>query len=176
MQTSASKSLPNTPKTGEVQVKQDRTRACSAVVDAKRTKNDFSGLDAFLERKQLEKHDAHSAGEDYSNNSLTSCDERFNLEYSMRIQDHADAPLHQSADNYSTSLPFSTQNEENLLSSQYQETSKSSSSLKTESAKDIHHISSTDLPTGVSQYPFCILSRTLTAWICKVLHLRYLPF
>ncbi|XP_026830568.1 protein KIAA0556 isoform X2 [Ooceraea biroi] len=149
LQTSASKSLPNTPKTGEMQVNQDRTRACSAVVNAKHTENDFRELDAYLERKQMEKHDDHSARENYGSDRVTS-DERFDFEYSTRIQDYADTSLHLPDANYSTSsVALGMQNEEkpNPLSSQYQETSKSSISLKNNFAKDIDHISNNDLPT-----------------------------
>ncbi|KAL0122229.1 hypothetical protein PUN28_007165 [Cardiocondyla obscurior] len=58
LQTSASKSLPNTPKSEQVQVKQRKMRVCSAVINAKhRTKDDFHELDAYLERKRMEKRD-----------------------------------------------------------------------------------------------------------------------
>jgi len=117
--------LPNTPKTEEIQVKQDRMRACSAIVNARHTKDDFRGLDAYLERKQMEKHDNHLTHENYNNNRVTS-DERFNFEYSTHIQDYVDTSLHLSDDNYSTSPTFGMQNEEKpnqskSLSNQHQE-------------------------------------------------------
>jgi hypothetical protein len=135
--------LPNTPKTEEIQVKEDRIRACSAVVNARHTKDDFRELDAYLERKQMEKHDNHLTRENYSNNRMTS-DERFNFEYSVHIQDYVDTSLHLSDENYSTS-PFGMQNEEKSnqsksLSNQYQqEISTSSISSKNDFVED--HIS-----------------------------------
>jgi len=139
--------LPNTPKTEEIQLKQDRMRACSAVVNARHTNNDFRGLDAYLEKKQMEKHDNHLTCENYSNNRVIT-DEKYNFEYSMHIQDYVDTSLHLSDINYFTNPAFNLQNEEKTnqfksLSNQHQEISSSILS-KNDLVKD--HVSSNDLP------------------------------
>ncbi|CAL1686508.1 unnamed protein product [Lasius platythorax] len=146
LQTSASKSLPNTPKNGEVE--QTRTRACSAVVNAKhRTRDDFRELDAFLERKQLEMHDNYLASDENYSNNARICDKESNLEYSTNVQDRANTRLHLLDDNYyPSSSAFSIQSEEKskLLSSQ--ETLKSSSLLENDFVKSsIDHASNNDL-------------------------------
>lgn len=126
LQTSTSKSLPNTPKNEQVRVKRRRTRACSAIVNAKhRTKNDdFVGLDAYLERKRMEKHGAYLASENYSDDK--TCDEESYFEYptNVNVLTRAATRLHLSDDDYPNSFAFSIQNEgrSKLLSGQYQET------------------------------------------------------
>ncbi|XP_029663843.1 protein KIAA0556-like [Formica exsecta] len=146
LQTSASKSLPNTPKNGEV--KQTRTRACSAIVNAKhRTRDDFRGLDAYLERKQTEMHSNYLASDEYYSNNARICDKESNLEYSTNIQDRANTRLHLLDDNYysSTSSTFSIKSEEKAKLLSIQETSKSSSLLENDFVKSIDHTSNNDL-------------------------------
>ncbi|KYM94775.1 PREDICTED: uncharacterized protein LOC108780832 [Cyphomyrmex costatus] len=124
LQTPTSKSLPNTPKNEQVQVKR-KTRACSAVVNAKhRTKNNFHGLDAYLEKKQMEKHGIASGN--YSDNK-TSDEESYFEHRLSNVSNCADTRLHLSDDNYLNGSTFSIQNEGNpkLLSGQYQEILKS---------------------------------------------------
>lgn len=124
LQTSTSKSLPNTPKNEQVRVKRRRTRACSAVVNAKHcTKDDdFVGLDAYLERKRMEKHGAYLASENYSDDK--TCDEESCFEYLTNVPNHVATRLHLSDDDYPNSSAFSVQKEgrSKLLSGQYQET------------------------------------------------------
>lgn len=126
LQTPTSKSLPNTPKNEQVQVQQTRMRACSAVVNAKhRTKDDFHGLDAYLERKQMEKHGMYLTSENHSDDETR--EEESYFEYQVpNVPNRADARLHLSDDNYRDSPAFSTQNEgkPKSLSGQYQETFK----------------------------------------------------
>ncbi|KYN33321.1 hypothetical protein ALC56_12032 [Trachymyrmex septentrionalis] len=116
-----SKSLPNTPKSEQVQVKR-RTRACSAIVNAKhRTKNDFHGLDAYLERKQMEKHGIYLTFGNYNNDKTGNEDQSYSEHRISNVPNRADTRLHSSDDNYLNDSTFSTQNEENskLLSGQY---------------------------------------------------------
>ncbi|XP_020277981.1 protein KIAA0556-like isoform X2 [Pseudomyrmex gracilis] len=148
MQTTASKSLPNTPQNGEIQVKPKRTRACSAVVNAKRrVQNDFYELDAYLERKQMEKHG-------YGDNIKTS-NEEFNLEYFTCVENNIDTQLHE---NYSNSPAFCVQNEgkPKLLSDQYQESFQPSTSFEINFAKDINLLWNNYLPTEKSYKNFII--------------------
>lgn len=153
LQASTSKSLPNTPKSGEVQVKQRRTRASSAVVSAKRrTKDDFRKLDAYLERKQIEKRGNHLASNNYSNDT-GSFDEKVNFEYPS-VQNYTDTRLHLPDDNhYLNNSVFSIQNKEKLTvsSKQYQEdlNSKSEFSIENNSIKDVNQYTSfNDFHTG----------------------------
>ncbi|XP_029174067.1 protein KIAA0556-like isoform X2 [Nylanderia fulva] len=147
LQTSASKSLPNTPKN---EVEQTKTRACSAVVNAKhRIKDDFRDLDAYLEKKQLELHSNNYLApvENYDNARI--CDNKeSNLEYKCftNVQDHVNKRLHLLDDNYySSSSAFSIQSEEkSKLSSQ--ETLKSFSVLENDFVKSNDHASNIDLP------------------------------
>lgn len=143
VQPTASKSLPNTPQNGEIQVKQKRTRACSAVVNAKRrVQNDFHELDAYLERKQMEKHG-------YGDNTKTS-NEEFNLEYLMCIENSKNSINTQLYENYSNSLAFCVQDEEKpkLLSDQYQESFKPSTSFEINFAKDTNLSWNSHLSSG----------------------------
>ncbi|XP_071570324.1 katanin-interacting protein-like isoform X4 [Temnothorax nylanderi] len=112
LQTSASKSLPNTPKNEQVQVKRRKTRACSAVLNTKhRTKNDFHGFDACLERKQMERRGTLQSLA--SSNKNYWDEEEFYLEHQIpNVSNRADTRLHLSDDNCSNSSAFSTQNEE----------------------------------------------------------------
>ncbi|XP_011703976.1 PREDICTED: uncharacterized protein KIAA0556-like isoform X2 [Wasmannia auropunctata] len=112
LQTSTSKSLPNTPKNEQVQVKRRKMRACSAVVNAKhRTKDDFHGLDAYLERKQMEKQGTYLTSENYSNDKTPYEESYFEYRIS-NISNHADLRLHFPDDNYLDSSAFSAaQNE-----------------------------------------------------------------
>ncbi|KAL6425657.1 hypothetical protein ACFW04_009638 [Cataglyphis niger] len=143
LQTSASKSLPNTPKNGEV--KQTRTRACSAVVNAKRrTRDDFRELDAYLERKQIEMHGNYLASDDYCNNARI-CNKESNLKYSTNVlQDHANTRLHLLDDNYYSST-FSIKSEEKPKLFSTQETSKLSSLFENDFVKSKNHASNNNL-------------------------------
>lgn len=134
LQTSTSKSLPNTPKNEEVQINQTKTRACSAVVNANR-KDDFRGLDAYLERKQMEKHGSYLTSENYNN--TRTCNEESNLEYPTHVQ-NTDTQLHLLEDNYSNRLEFIVRDEEQSesLSSQYQEIFKFSISFENNFVED----------------------------------------
>ncbi|XP_070152139.1 katanin-interacting protein-like isoform X2 [Polyergus mexicanus] len=146
LQTSASKSLPNTPKNGKI--KQTRTRACSAIVNAKhRTRNDFRGLDAYLERKQIEMHSNFLASDEYYSNNARICDKDSNLEYSTNVQDRANTRLHLLDENYysSTSSTFSIKSGEKAKLLSTQEISKSSSYLENDFIKSIDHASNNDL-------------------------------
>ncbi|KYM79311.1 hypothetical protein ALC53_10251 [Atta colombica] len=106
-----SKSLPNTPKSEQVQVKR-RTRACSAVVNAKhRTKNDFHGLDAYLERKQMEKHGMYLTFRNYNDDKIGDEDQSYFEHRISSVPNRADTRLHLSDDNYLNDSTFSTQNE-----------------------------------------------------------------
>lgn len=111
LQTPTSKSLPNTPNSEQVQVKRRRTRACSAIVNAKhRIKDDFHGLDAYLERKQMEKHGTYLPSENYNN--AKTLNEESSFEYRIvNVSNRADTRLHSSDDNYPNSCSFITQNE-----------------------------------------------------------------
>lgn len=150
LQASTSKSLPNTPKSGEVQVKQRRTRASSAVVSAKRrTKDDFRKLDAYLERKQMEKHGDHLESKNYSNNT-GSYDEKIDFKYPS-VLNYADAKLHLLDDNhYLNNSAFSIHEEKLKLSSKYQDLNlKSEVSIKNDFIKDVNqYTSNNDLHTG----------------------------
>lgn len=131
LQASTSKSLPNTPKSGEIQIKQRRTRASSAVVSAKRrTKDDFRNLDAYLERKQMEKHGNHLALKSHSNNTR-SYDENSDSKYPL-VHNYTDTELHLLNNHYLSNSAFNIQNEEKLKlwSKQYQEDSKSDISIE----------------------------------------------
>ncbi|KAG5345966.1 K0556 protein, partial [Acromyrmex heyeri] len=108
-----SKSLPNTPKSEQVQVKR-RTRACSAVVNAKyRTKNDFHGLDAYLERKQMEKHGMYLTFGNYNDDKTGDEDQSYFEHRISSVPNRADTRLHLSDDNYLNDSTCSTQNEGN---------------------------------------------------------------
>ncbi|XP_011057054.1 PREDICTED: uncharacterized protein KIAA0556-like isoform X3 [Acromyrmex echinatior] len=108
-----SKSLPNTPKSEQVQVKR-RTRACSAVVNAKyRTKNDFHGLDAYLERKQMEKHGMYLTFGNYNDDKTGDEDQSYFEHQISSVPNRADTRLHLSDDNYLNDSICSTQNEGN---------------------------------------------------------------
>lgn len=125
LQTSTSKSLPNTPKNEQLQIQPGRTRASSAVVNAEhRTDNDFHELDAYLERKRMERHGAfrESAGsEDYDDDRTRDGMESF-FEYRMpSVPSYADARLCLSDDNSPSSSAFGARNE-GKLSGRYQET------------------------------------------------------
>ncbi|KAL6262367.1 hypothetical protein P5V15_007456 [Pogonomyrmex californicus] len=147
LQASASKSLPNTPKNEPVQFKRRRIRACSAIVNAKhRTQNDYNGLDAYLERKQMEKHDnslTHSIN--YSDNK--TYDKESYFKYFTNVENDVDVRLHLS-DNPDdcSSLSFSTQNEgkPELLSDQ--EIVKSFILHEDDFAKCLNHLSNNYLP------------------------------
>ncbi|XP_011266943.1 protein KIAA0556 isoform X1 [Camponotus floridanus] len=149
LQTSASKSLPNTPKNEEVERK--KMRACSAVVNAKhRMKDDFRGLDAYLEKKHLEMHGNYLASDENYNNNVRIYAKESNLKYSTNVQDRANARLHLLDDTYySNSSIFSVQNgeEPKLLSSQ--EISQSFSLLKNDFIKNIDQASNNDIETDV---------------------------
>ncbi|XP_012062162.1 PREDICTED: uncharacterized protein KIAA0556 homolog, partial [Atta cephalotes] len=106
-----SKSLPNTPKSEQVQVKR-RTRACSAVVNAKhRTKNDFHGLDTYLERKQMEKHGMYLTFRNYNDDKTGDEDQSYFEHRISSVPNRADTRLHLSDDNYLNDSTFNTQNE-----------------------------------------------------------------
>lgn len=153
LQTSSSKSLPNTPKSGEVEVKRRRTRASSAVVNAKlHMKDDFRKLDAYLERKQMEKHDGHSASKSYGNNAESYAEE-IDPKYSC-VHDYADTRLHLLDDNYysikSARRKSGTQskNETKLLFDQ--EIPEASITLENDLVKDTnYHATNHDLLTGI---------------------------
>lgn len=143
LQTSASKSLPNTPKNAEV--KQIRTRACSAVVNAKRcTRDDFRELDAYLEKKQIEMRGNYLAFDDYCNNARI-CNKESNLKYSTNVlQNRANTRLHLLDDNYySSTVSIKSEEKPKLLSTQ--ETSKLSSLYENDFVKSINHASNNDL-------------------------------
>ncbi|XP_025997368.1 katanin-interacting protein isoform X2 [Solenopsis invicta] len=111
LQTPTSKSLPNTPKSE--QVKRKRTRVCSAVVNTKhRTRDDFHGLDAYLERKQMEKRCVYLPSE--NDNNAKTCDEEHSFEYRiLNVPNCADTRLHLLDDAYTPNRSsFITQNEE----------------------------------------------------------------
>lgn len=123
LQTSTSKSLPNTPKNEQLQIKRRRTRASSAVVNAEhRAKNDFHGLDAYLERKRMERHSAlqdSAASKDYSDDKTRDEDESY-FEYRIPVPSRADTRLRLSDDNFPSSFALSTQNEgKSKLSGRY---------------------------------------------------------
>lgn len=108
-------------------------RACSAVVNAKhRTKDDFHGLDAYLERKQMEKHGTYLTSENYSNDKTPYEESYFEYRIS-NISNHADLRLHFPDDNYLDSSAFSAAQNEGKpkLSGQYQQTFFKSLILKT---------------------------------------------
>lgn len=154
LQTSASKSLPNTPKNGEIERK--RTRACSAVVNAKhRMKDDFRGLDAYLEKKYLETHGNYLASDENYNNNANICTKESNLKYSTNVQDRANTRLQLLDDTYySSSSIFSIENGEKpkLLSSQ--EISKSSSLFKNDLVKNTDRASNNDIETSLETGPY----------------------
>lgn len=143
LQTSTSKSLPNTPKNEEVQIKQTKTRACSAVVNANR-KDDFRGLDAYLERKQMEKHGSYLTSENYNN--TRTCNEESDLQHPTHVQNCIDTQLHLLADSSCfNSSEFIIRDEEQSrsLPSQYQDTFKFSISFNENNfVEDKSHTSS----------------------------------
>ncbi|XP_014472494.1 PREDICTED: uncharacterized protein KIAA0556-like [Dinoponera quadriceps] len=150
LQASTSKSLPNTPKSGEVQIKQRRTRASSAVVSAKRrTKEDFRKLDAYLERKQMEKHGNPLTPKSHSNNT-GSFNEKVDSKHPS-VHNYTDPRLHLLDDShYLNNLTFSVQNEEKLklLSKQHQEDPNSEISVEDDFVKNINqHTSNIDVQT-----------------------------
>ncbi|XP_077263295.1 katanin-interacting protein-like isoform X2 [Temnothorax americanus] len=113
LQTSASKSLPNTPKNEQVKVKRRKTRACSAVLSTKhRTKNDFHGFDACLERKQMEKRGTLHQSLASSDKNYWDEEEIYFEHQIPNVSNRADTRLHLSDDNCSNSSAFSPQNEE----------------------------------------------------------------
>ncbi|XP_018307585.1 protein KIAA0556 [Mycetomoellerius zeteki] len=113
LQTPTSKSLPNTPKSEQVQVKR-RTRACSAVVNVKHhTKNDFHGLDAYLERKQIEKGGMYLTFGNYSDDKTGDEDQSYLEHRISNVLNRADTRLHLSDNNYLNDSTFSTQNKGN---------------------------------------------------------------
>ncbi|XP_025161585.1 protein KIAA0556 isoform X2 [Harpegnathos saltator] len=144
LQASTSKSLPNTPKSREIQVKQKRTRASSAVVSAKRcTKDDFHKLDAYLERKQMEKHGNHLALKNHSNNT-GSYSEIADSKYPP-VYNYMDTKQIQLLDdNHYLNSAFSIQSKEKqkLSSRQYQENSKSDISVESDFVKDVNEYTS----------------------------------
>ncbi|XP_067212805.1 katanin-interacting protein-like isoform X2 [Linepithema humile] len=142
LQTSTSKSLPNTPKNEEVQIKQTKTRACSAVINANR-KDDFRGLDAYLERKQMEKHGSYLTSENYNN--TRTCNEESNLEHPMHVQNSTDTQLHLLDDSYYLNSSEFIRDEEQSrsLPSQYQEIFKFSISFENNFPEDTSHTSNT---------------------------------
>ncbi|XP_036144382.1 katanin-interacting protein isoform X2 [Monomorium pharaonis] len=110
LQTPTSKSLPNTPKSE--QVKQKKIRACSAVVNTKHTKDDFYGLDAYLERKQMAKHSMYLPSENYNN---AKAHEESSFEYQiLNVPNRADTRLYLSDDNYPNNSNFIKHNEGKL--------------------------------------------------------------
>ncbi|XP_011865392.1 PREDICTED: uncharacterized protein KIAA0556-like isoform X2 [Vollenhovia emeryi] len=119
LQPSTSKSLPNTPKNEQVQVKRRRTRACSALVSAKhsRTRGDFHQLDAYLERKQMERHGTlqnlpQASSRDYSYHQICGQEESyFDHGTPNEIPNRAATRLHWSDDNFPNCSAFSTQND-----------------------------------------------------------------
>lgn len=131
-------------------------RACSAVVNAKhRTKDDFRGLDAYLEKKHLEMHGNYLASDENYNNNVRIYAKESNLKYSTNVQDPTNTRLHLLDDTYySNSSIFSIQNgeEPKLLSSQ--EISQSSSLLKNDFIKNIDHASDNDIETDVETGPY----------------------
>ncbi|XP_032669024.1 protein KIAA0556-like [Odontomachus brunneus] len=153
LQASTSKSLPNTPKSGEAQIKQRRTRASSAVVSAKcRTKDDFRNLDAYLERKQMERHGNHLAPKSHSN-STESYNEKVQTEYPS-VHSYTDTRLHLLNNHYLNNSAFGIQNEEKIkqLSEQYQEDSKSEISIENDlqTEKFYRNFIIPELPSGDS--------------------------
>lgn len=174
MQASTSKSLPNTPKSGEIQVKQRRTRASSAVVSAKcRTKEDFSNLDAYLERKQMEKHGNHLALTNLSNNT-GSYNGEVNSKYPS-VHNYKDTRLHLlDGNHYLNNLTFNIQSEEKLSSEQYWEDFKSEILVKNDFIKDQH--TSNDFQTGWSERILYFCSFTKFKDIRHILSLIILFF
>lgn len=91
------------------------------------TKNDFHGLDAYLERKQIEKGGMYLTFGNYSDDKTGDEDQSYLEHRISNVLNRADTRLHLSDNNYLNDSTFSTQNKGNpkLLSGQYQEIFKS---------------------------------------------------
>lgn len=148
-QTCSSKSLPNTPKNEEIQDKEQRIRASSAIENIQNhTKEDFCGLDAYLEKKLLEKCDDYSECKNYDNN-MGIYNETINCTYSCNY-DSVDSELFLLASNLcSNNSACNIQNEEILkLSLKQREESFLSSPIFTNVSNITHKISSDKSTTG----------------------------
>jgi len=76
-------------------------------------KNNFHGLDAYLERKQMEKFSTYLAFENYSDDKIRNKESYF--EYRIpSVLNCTDTRLHLSDDDYLNSSVFNTQNEGKL--------------------------------------------------------------
>lgn len=90
-----------------------------------RTKNNFHGLDAYLERKQMERHDTLqnlTSSKNYSDNEICNEEESYFEHRIPNVPNYADTRLLLSDDNCPNSSAFSTQIEgkSKLLSGRYQ--------------------------------------------------------
>jgi len=101
------------PLANHCQILQRTKSACSAIVNAKHhAKNNFHGLDAYLERKQMKKFSTYLAFENYSDNKIHNEESYF--EYRIpNVLNCTDTRLH-SDDDYLNSSVFNTQNEGKL--------------------------------------------------------------
>lgn len=128
VQTSTSKSLPNTPKNEQMQVTRRRTRASSAVLNPKHriANKDFHGLDAYLERKRMEKRSStllqdlasSNASNTYGDEEEEEEEEEGAYDYADRrptVPNRAETRLHDLSNDpfvtFPNSLAVGTQNE-----------------------------------------------------------------
>lgn len=110
-------------------------------------KDDFRGLDAYLEKKHLEMHGNYLESDENYNNNMSICTKESNLKYSMNV--HTNTQLHLLDDTYySNSSIFSIENgKKPKLSSQ--EISKSFSLFKNDLVKNTDHASNNDIETSL---------------------------